>query len=289
MHPALKRINHRPWPLPSGQWIWQQHWLDLAFIHFEVDADALEDRLPSGLKLDLYDGKAWLGLVPFRMAGVTRRQLPDMGPFSTFPELNLRTYVEADGKPGVWFLSLDADSLPMVCGGRLLYKLPYFWAGMSHDWQNDWCCFSSERHFGKASFSVRYRPTGPVFQAKTGSFAHWATERYCLYSATPSRQVKRVEVHHVPWSLQSAEVDIQQSNILETAGFEPLSTTPLCLFSRGVEVVSYPQRARARAYSSKAPEGLPARSIDWVAEPNESSPAARNRAPDLGGQHRPMH
>ncbi|MCC5835963.1 MAG: DUF2071 domain-containing protein, partial [Opitutales bacterium] len=218
MHPALKRINHRPWPLPAGEWTWQQHWLDLAFLHYEIDADSLQSRLPRGLDLDLYDNKAWLGLVPFRMAGVTRRQLPDLGPFSSFPELNLRTYVEVDGKPGVWFFSLDADSLPMVGGGRLLYKLPYYWSRMSQDWQGDWCRFSSKRHFSKARFSARYRPVGSVFHPKAGSFAHWATERYCLYSFSPAKGLSRVEVHHVPWPLQSAEVEIKESNILEVAG-----------------------------------------------------------------------
>lgn len=263
MHPALKRIHHRPWPLPSQQWTWQQHWLDLASIHYEVDAEDLEARLPAGLSVDLFDGKAWVGLIPFRMAGVTRRQLPDMGPFSTFPELNLRTYVEVEGKPGVWFFSLDADSLPMVGGGRLLYRLPYFWAGMNHEWKDGWCCFESKRHFGRAAFKARYRPNGQVFQARAGSFAYWSSERYCLYSKSAGNRISRVEVHHAPWPLQPAEVEIEHSNILESAGFEVLSPHPLCLFSRGVEVISYPQTESGESYSAESPQGVPARPYGW--------------------------
>ncbi len=110
MHPSLKEIDHRPWPLPASPWKWRQSWLDLAFLHYPVANQELEKRLPAGVELDLYEGTAWLGLVPFMMSGVMRRPFPDMPYFSAFPELNLRTYVVVDGKPGVWFFSLDAHS-----------------------------------------------------------------------------------------------------------------------------------------------------------------------------------
>src|SRR5690606_4642989 len=125
MHPPLASLDHRPWPLPTGDWKWRQSWLDLAFLHYRVDATELREKLPRGVHLQEFDGSAWVGLVPFRMAGVRRRLLPDLPPLDSFPELNLRTYVEAGGKPGVWFFSLDADCWPIVWGGRRIYDLPY--------------------------------------------------------------------------------------------------------------------------------------------------------------------
>ncbi|MCA9241502.1 MAG: DUF2071 domain-containing protein, partial [Planctomycetales bacterium] len=107
-HSSLATTAHRPWPLPPGSWSWRQSWVELLFAHWRAPAEQLRTLVPRGLELDLFDGHAWVGLVPFRMEGVMRRPLPDLPWVSAFPELNLRTYVTHGGKPGVWFLSLDA-------------------------------------------------------------------------------------------------------------------------------------------------------------------------------------
>ncbi len=195
--------------------------------------------MPKGLRLQEFDNTAWLGLVPFRMAGLTRRGLPDFPPISSFPELNLRTYVECDGKPGVWFFSLDAASLPIVIGGRYLYGLPYRWANMRQRWIEGWHYFQSNRWRGKAKFQARYRPVGDVFFPAQGTFEHWLSERYCLYSHSRRHGLQRLEVHHAPWPLQKAEVVIQKSTILSVAGMTPLDENPVCHFSSGVDVVAF--------------------------------------------------
>src|SRR5689334_18970016 len=110
MHPALTVTAHRPWPLPARSWIWRQSWLDLAFLHWPVSKTQLQDFVPSEIEIQEFDGTASLGVVPFRMAGVMRRPWPDLPGFSAFPEINVRTYVQHRGKPGVWFISLDAPS-----------------------------------------------------------------------------------------------------------------------------------------------------------------------------------
>ncbi len=247
-HPSLQHLAHRPWPVPAAPWKWRQSWLDLAFIHYRMEASALRGLLPPGLTLEEFDGSAWLGLVPFRMAGVMRRPLPDLPGFSTFPELNLRTYVTCGGKSGVWFFSLDADSWPIVFGGRRLYGLPYFSAAMTQRPHDGGFAFTSRRRSGEARFAARYRPQGDTFFAAPGTFEHWATERYCLYARTPRGSVERVEVHHAPWSLQRAEVDIETNSILAAAGLAPLPEAPRFLFSRGVDVVSFaPETVSPRA------------------------------------------
>ena len=200
--------------------------------------------MPGGVELERFEGMAWIGLVPFRMAGVMRRPLPDLPFFSTFPELNVRTYVTVDGRPGVWFFSLDAASRAVVFGGRNFYDLPYHAARMRHRETEGWHAFSSLRRRDGTRFEARFRPLGEPFFARPGTFEHWATERYCLYSHSP-RGLARVEVHHAPWPLQRVEM-ITGGNLLEPLGIEVLPGDPVCHFSSGVHVVSYGREWLAR-------------------------------------------
>lgn len=242
--------------MPAGEWRWRQSWLDLGFLHYRVSKEALSKRLPPGIELQEYDGSAWVGLVPFRMAGVMRRPFPDLPPFSSFPELNLRTYVIVDGKPGVWFFSLDAASWPVVLGGRYLYGLPYSYAKMSHQFQADWFTFSSVRLLGSASFKARIRPYGDAFHASPQTFEHWATERYCLYAYSPRTGISRVEIHHAPWMLRKAEIEIEDCGILAAANISPMGSSPVCHFSSGVHVVTF-QKEPANSPVDFAPEAAP--------------------------------
>lgn len=239
MHPVLFHVDHRPWPLPGAAWIWRQSWLDLAFIHYRVRVEDLQRRLPEGVNIQEFDGSAWLGLVPFRMDGMMRRGFPALPGFSSFPELNLRTYVEVGGKPGVWFFSLDADSWAIVFGGRRFYGLPYYRAGMVQRKRGEWFEFESLRREGGVRCCLEYRGVGEVFCARAGTFEHFVAERYCLYSADRAGRLIRVEVHHPPWPLQRAEVGVKLCGILRAASFSPVSGEPVCHFSSGVDVVSF--------------------------------------------------
>ncbi|HEV8043772.1 MAG TPA: DUF2071 domain-containing protein, partial [Rubrobacter sp.] len=128
---VLGRTGHRPYPAPSGSWAIGMSWRDLLFMHWPVGADVLRLLVPPALSLDTFDGSAWLGVVPFRMIGVRPRFLPSVSPLSNFPEINLRTYVTAEGKPGIWFFSLDAHNPAAVRLARATFHLPYFDAEMS--------------------------------------------------------------------------------------------------------------------------------------------------------------
>lgn len=214
-------------------------WRELAFIHYPVAAATLRGMLPAGLRLDEYDGTAWLGVVPFRMVQVTPRFTPTLPVGTTFPEVNVRTYVVADGKPGVWFFSLDADSWPTVVAGRRFFALPYHLARMQLHRRDGWHHCVSDRLAGGARFRARYRPLGDIELAAPGTFALWATERYCLYSHSPRLGLSRAEVHHAPWPLQDAEVDLEDNTLLRAAGLAADDRAPVCHFSPGVEVVAY--------------------------------------------------
>src|SRR5688500_5474109 len=121
--------SHRPWH--ARPWSVFMRWHELLFMHWPVPAAALRPLIPAGLELDTFDGSAWLGVVPFRMSGIRRRLLPPVPGTAAFPELNVRTYVTAGAKPGVWFFSLDAANRLAVRVARWTFHLPYYDATMS--------------------------------------------------------------------------------------------------------------------------------------------------------------
>jgi len=234
----LASIDHRPWPLPTEPWTWRLEWRELGFLHHRIDVAELRSLVPAELELDTFDGSAWVAIVPFRMRDVRYRNTPALPLLSTFPELNVRTYVRFQGKPGVWFFSLDATNLPFVLGARALHGIPYVWSSIRLEARGDGFSMDSRRRDGQADFAARYHPTGPEFRADPGSFAHWATERYCLY-ATHRGRLRRIEVHHAPWPLREAAFEVGENGLLRAAGLRVRDTPPVGHCSRGVEVVSY--------------------------------------------------
>lgn len=235
--PAFARTDHRPWPVPEGPWTWRQSWGELLFVHWPVPAAVLRPLVPPGLEVQEFEGTSWVGVVPFRMSGVTRRPLPDVPGVSAFPELNVRLYVEAGGKPGVFFLSLDAASPLAVWAGRRLFHLPYHRADIAMVRRGDDITYASQRRGAPERFAATYGPTGPDEEAEVGTLEHWLTERYCLYAAAPDGRLLRNEVHHVPWTLRPAYAYLEPTTILDRFGIDVGPGRPHVRYAEGVDVV----------------------------------------------------
>jgi uncharacterized protein len=218
-------------------------WHDLLFAHWPVPEAVLRPHIPDQLKLDTYEGQHWLGIVPFGMRHTRPRWLPSVPYLSSFPELNVRTYVTADGKPGVWFFSLDAAQRLAVRGARAFFYLPYYDARMSLKSEpGGRVCYHSTRvHRGAppARLEANYRPAGDKFRASPDSLESWLTDRYCLYSANPRGQVFRGEIHHAPWPLQPAEAQWHCNTMTEQLGFPLPDIPPLLHFAKRIEVVGW--------------------------------------------------
>jgi uncharacterized protein YqjF (DUF2071 family) len=227
----------------------KQVWHDLLFAHWPVSVTALRRHIPETLKIDTFQGQAWLGVVPFRMSGVRPRGAPSVPGFSSFPELNVRTYVVRDGKPGVWFFSLDAASRLAVWGARRGFHLPYFYAKMSCEEKRGWIQYQSARTHKRAppaSLEGKYRAVGEVFTATNGTLEHFLAERYCLYTVDNHGRMLRCDIHHLPWPLQVAEASFQVNTMAAAAGI-PITETnrPLLHFARLQDVVVWlPQRPK---------------------------------------------
>ena len=220
-------------------------WHDLLFIHWPVSANLLRPLIPRPLELETFDSTAWIGVIPFRMTGVRPRQVPARVWQAEFAELNVRTYVRYQDKPGVWFFSLDAASRLAVRTARALYHLPYYYARMTVSESNGTIFYQSRRmHKGAlpAEFAANYRPTGTAVGAVQGSLAHWLTERYCLYAADRSGKLFRSDIHHLPWPLQPAEAEINTNAMTESLGINLPEVEPLLHFAKDLRVVAWALR-----------------------------------------------
>jgi hypothetical protein len=217
-------------------------WHDLLFVHWPFEAATLRPLVPAALELDLHEGQAWLGVVPFRMTGVRARWTPALPWFSAFPELNVRTYVRAGGKPGVWFFSLDAANPVAVRGARWCFHLPYFDARMRCERSGEDVHYSSVRtHRGApgAAFVARYRPAGALARAQPGSIDHWLTARYCLYAVGRAGRLFRGDIHHLPWPLEAAEAEVEVNTMASPLGVNLPAGAPLLHFARRLDVVAW--------------------------------------------------
>lgn len=249
MSASLLEIAHRPWPMPAGRWVMAQSWHDLLFAHWPIEAATLRRHIPSALEIDTYEGRAWLGVVPFRMSGVRLRGTPALPWLSAFPELNVRAYVVAEGKPGVWFFSLDAGNPIAVAIARAWFHLPYFRARMSCEERDGWIVYKSGRaHRGAPCgvFNGRYRPAGEAYVARAGSIEHFVTERYCLYAADAGGRIFRGEIHHGPWRLQNAEAELISNTMPEADGIYLPPQKPLLHFARRQDMFAWPPERLSR-------------------------------------------
>ena len=217
----------------------EQTWHDLLFAHWPIAPEMLRSLVPKQLALDTFDGQCWVAVAPFRMTGVRARFTPAIPGASAFPELNVRTYVTLGGKPGVYFFSLDAASRLAVWMARATYRLPYYFADMEVNEQDGFFHYRSARVDGKALLQARYRPVKPVALRASGTLDHWLTERYCLYSVARG-SVFRAEIHHEPWPLQDAEMQIEKNTMASAAGITLPPISPLLHFTKKLQVLIWP-------------------------------------------------
>jgi uncharacterized protein YqjF (DUF2071 family) len=166
--------------------------------------------------------------------------------FSNFNEINVRTYVSYDGKPGVYFFSLDASNLSAIWGARVFYRLPYWQASMKVSGKGKTTIkYDSKRQHGPkpAELKCSYGPASArTFHARPSSLEHFLTERYCLYTATRNR-LYRGDIHHLPWDLQDAQVEMQQNTMAQPTGLQLAPEADIAFFARELKVLFWaPER-----------------------------------------------
>lgn len=231
---AIDRVSpsRRPELSNSGT----QTWKDLLFVHWPVDASALRPLLPEELTLDDFEGRCYVGLVPFLMRDIRAAWMPRATALS-FLETNLRTYVRYRDRPGVWFFSLEASSWLAVQVARSVWKLPYFHASMRAEREGDEVHYASVRKDGsRAGLETRFRIGAELPASEPGTLQHFLLERYLLFSKRGARLYEG-QVHHRPYPPRAAEILSLDESLIEAAGLPASSgLPPLAHFSAGVDV-----------------------------------------------------
>ena len=225
---------------PAGRLgLMAQRWEHLLFLHWSFDPATVQRTLPSGLSVDTYQDRAWMGVVPFRMRNVRPTALPFLS--SNFLELNLRTYVkDSRGVPGVWFYSLDANNPMAVWTARLFFGLPYQHAEMHVESSSEEMRYSSRRGGSAKVQEYQFRPSDELGEAKPGSLEFFLIERYRLFSLRGD-QILTGRVYHSPYQLRKATVTRFDNYLFELDGFEPPAEPPdSVLYSARVDVTIYP-------------------------------------------------
>lgn len=219
MEPITPRPPHRVIPV-----MWQS-WRGLTFLHWAYEPAVVRPLIPAGLELDLYDGAAWIGLVPFIV------KLP---PFWTFPETNVRTYtIDRRGCRGTMFFSLDAARLLAVIGARIGYALPYYWSRMRVERLGTVRYRSVRRHGPPAASEIEIEPGQPILEPSERD--HFLTARFRLHTTRAGRIVE-APVEHPPWPLQAANVRRLEQTLVQAAGLPPPVGDPIAHFAGRVDV-----------------------------------------------------
>ncbi len=227
-----------------------QSWRRLTFIHWRVPVESIQRLLPNPLRVDSFDGSAWIGLVPFSMERIRPWWSPSVPGISWFLETNVRTYVRhPDGTTGVWFFSLEANSWLAVTIARRIWNLPYYRAVLSlSSSRRDAAERINCQGIRRVDAQIGYRLTTEVpvsrspAEAVPGSLEHFLVERYTLFAVDHQGSLFSGQVHHDPYQICPASVEIQLNSLVDASGccIEHPETPDHVAWSDGVDVVVSP-------------------------------------------------
>ncbi len=235
--------------------ILRQQWLDLTFLHWAVDPADVARFFPPGTRPDVFEGRTYIGLVPFRMVGTGLPHGPAVPYVGTFLETNIRLYsIDDAGRRGVVFLSLDANRLAVVAIARAVFALPYRWAEMTHTGSaHTGSAHTGSAHTGSAhtgsgsthTYTSRLRrpgvsvaalitvDTGPA--VRTDPLSDFLTARWGLHAHRAGR-TWYLPNQHLVWELHSATVTkLHMPGLFPSVGLpEPAGPPDHVLYSPGV-------------------------------------------------------
>ena len=218
-------------------------WTNLLFLHWPVPAEQIRPTLPQGVEVDTFDGDAWIGLVPFTMTDCRFAGFGLVPGLRNFHECNVRTYVRAGGRAGVWFYSLDAANLLPVVGGRLMWRLNYVYSRFDVTHASDAHDYALRRRRGPwpdASTRISWTTGAALPTTTLGSLEHFLTERYWLFTKR-RREICAGRIHHDPWPLCEARVESVDDGLVRAAGFEGVTARPpLAMASHRIDVAGDP-------------------------------------------------
>jgi uncharacterized protein len=227
----LRMQSHRPWKTPDTGWLFYQEWHEAIFLHWKVDPGELRRFVPDELPFDLYNGEAWVSVIAFRIKNIRPKYLPSFPPVSDFDEINIRTYVKYNNKPGIYFLQLDASKWLSEFFAKVFSELPYRYSSISSD---------DDR------YRSLHEESGDMLDVNFTVIAHkkdidkrdrWLTERYVFFQDSKG-YINELEIHHPEWPL--GEVILNECVVKYDRFSSLISGQPdLVHFSPGVQVLTW--------------------------------------------------
>ena len=231
-------------PDPVTRAVMVQQWRDLAYIHWRYPAEEVQALLPPGLEVDVHDGSAWVGLIPFSMRKIGLPRLPAVPYFGSFPEVNVRTYVRCNGQPGVWFFSLDVNRFLPALVARTTYLLPYCWGSAQHRRDDAVLTTRVRRRWPSTSSTDISLSIGEPIDSPDET-AVFLSARWGLYSKGFRGSLRYAPVDHEKWPLYRATLLNLDDSLVTAAGLSAPQGEPHVMFSPGVSVrVGLPHRVR---------------------------------------------
>lgn len=234
----IKTVSHRPYDMPTEDWRYYQEWNNALFLHWKIPVEILRPLVPEDLEIDTFEGNAWVSIVAFTMQKIRPKLLPSLKVISDFHEINLRTYVTNDNKPGVYFLNIEAEKAISAMVSRAISKLPYQKSDIVYsqiDGNNLYVSKSSRNTFLEAEFKIL-----PDAYKKT-DLDRWLTERYCLY-VDEGLYVYRYDVHHAEWEINDIQLNRLKLNYKVQQLVINEDMPDHANYSKGVKVVAWAKK-----------------------------------------------
>ncbi|MBD3914686.1 DUF2071 domain-containing protein [Nocardioides hwasunensis] len=205
--------------------VMSQHWRDLSFLHWAVDPVEVAHRMPPGVRPDTLDGKTYVGLIPFRMVGAGLGRGPAIPWLGTFLETNVRLYsVDATGRRGIVFLSLDTDRAAVVLGARAGFGVPYRWARMRYHRDGDTHTYDARLRRPATPASSRLVVRAGAARTPT-ELDHFLSARWGLHTRWWGRTLY-VPNRHAAWPVHDAELLEIDDGLLASVGLPELAARP---------------------------------------------------------------
>jgi uncharacterized protein YqjF (DUF2071 family) len=245
-HSPIEPVLADPPPLP-GRAVLRQRWTELAYFHWPYEPEVVQRLLPDGVRVDTFDGTAWVGLIPFVMRDVRIGPTPPVPYLGTFVEINVRTYVvDPLGRRSVWFFSLDVPRSVIVAVARTVFALPYCWS------RTDYRADAAQRRYAmtrrwprprNASAEIEFTIGDPIEEVT--ELDHFLTARWSLLTSRRQRLLYG-RVHHRRWPLHHVDDHHLRQDVLQAAGLPAPTGEPRTACSPGLDVgVGWLERVRS--------------------------------------------
>ncbi|PRC41860.1 hypothetical protein C6A85_000000113465 [Mycobacterium sp. ITM-2017-0098] len=220
-------------PLLPRPVLFDQFWADLTFLHWPVDPSAVAHFYPPGTRPDVFEGRTYVGLVPFVMRHTTIGTALPLPYFGSFAETNVRLYsVDDAGRHGVLFRSLETQRLAVVPVTRAGLGICYTWAKMSATHSASRYSYVSTRRWPRKGLHSRVSLTVGD-RVEPTDLEVWLTARWGAHTRKAGH-TWWLPNEHLTWPLHEAEVGELDDELVAAAGVEVAGPRLRALFSPGV-------------------------------------------------------